>query len=158
MTLPPELVDRAGLALIGKITTLPYDQADKLLTNSKQFSPEEVSLLMTLSKQPVISKSDVRLGYYYKRRTCFAALWLLGASWGQIGALYEVSRQTVMDGGHKRMEGQTSRFAQKCSYEKMSEYNAQFWMADNKGLIPISMTAVDVARFLLTSTETDDAE
>lgn len=158
MTLHPELVDRAGLSLIGRISTLPYDQAENLLLKLEQFSPEERALLMTLNKHPVISKADVRLGYYYKRRMCFAALWLLGASWGQIGALYEVSRQTVMDGGHKMMEGQTSRFAQKCSYERMSEYNAQFWMADNQGLIPISMTAVDVARFLLTSTETDDAE
>ena len=158
MTLPPELIDKAGLSLIGKITSLPYDQAEKLLVLSEKFSPDEIAALMTLSKRPVIGKADVRLGYYYKRRMCFAALWLLGASWGQIGALYEVSRQTVMDGGHKMLLGQTSRFASKVSYERMSEYNTRFWTADNEGLIPTSWSAVEVGHFLLTSTETDDAE
>lgn len=156
MILPPELVDRAGLALIGKITTLPYAQAERLLQRLEQFNPEEIAMLMTLSKQPVIEKADVRLGYFYRRRICFAALWILGGSWNQIGALYEISRQTVMDSAKRVMGGDRSRIAQKISYERLSEFNAQFWTSDNDGLIPVSWSPVAVAKYLLTHTESDD--
>ena len=120
-----ELTEKAGLQLIGRIAKLPREEARYILLRMEAFSPDEVEELLQVCKvQPAATK---QLDYFAKRRLCLAALWVLGGSWAQIGELYQVSRQTIMDGAHKVMGGRRDRLATRCTYERMAEYHAEFW-------------------------------
>ncbi len=149
-----ELTEKAGLNLIGRIAKMTVEEGRMFLANT-DFEPAEVNELLTLCKKPQIGQIPQQ-DHYYQRRKIMATLWVLGCSWSQIGELYQISRQTVMDGAHKMMGGRRDRAAQRCSYERMSEYSAQYWAALGKGsLDAYAFDPWQVAEYLLTRTELD---
>lgn len=121
-----ELTEKAGLRLIGEIARLSRTNARMVLESKGMFTPEEIEELLTVCKGQQTHKTQ-KVDYFYQRRKAMAAFWVLGCSWAQIGELFQVSRQTVMDGAHKVMGGRRDRLATKCTYERLSEYNSYYW-------------------------------
>lgn len=150
-----ELTEKAGLHLIGKIAKMPAQAARHHLEQMEVFTPDEITELLQVCKvQPVVTAKAT--DYFYARRRGMAALWMIGASWAQIGELYQVSRQTVMDGAHKVMGGERRRLATRCTYERLSEYNARFWTIVGTKEVDISeLSILEIASFLSTTTEAD---
>ena len=145
-----ELIDKAGLRLVGRIAKLTQAEARAVLAEPGQFGEGEITDLLTLCKKSHAVISAERFSYYHKRRVCMASLWLLGGSWSQIGALYEVTRQTVQQVSGKLLSPDRTRIASNCTHERLSEYNATFWQNSEE---LSQMSLVDAAAWLLTNTE-----
>lgn len=152
--LPPELIDKAGLRLIGEIAKLSKGEARERLSQL-QYSEEEILALLTLCRPEKVIQAQ-QIGYYEKRRRCFAACWLLGASWGQISALYNISRQAVMAAANKVLKDERLRLADRCTYERLSEYNTQYWTLDADNELDPSWTPLQLANKLLLTERDDD--
>lgn len=150
-----QLIEKVGLKTIGVISKMPRDEARVYLERTPGLDEDEIKELLSITKASTVLQFQ-QSDYFYQRRKGMAAYWFLGASWSQIGELFQVSRQTVMDGAHKVMGGERNRLATKCTYERLSEYNAQFWksIADNQ-LDVVGGTSREIATFLAIHTETD---
>lgn len=151
-----ELIQKAGLPLIGRLAKLPREEARHVLLRSREYSEEEIEELLTVCK--ALPQESKQIDYFADRRICLAILWILGGSWSQIGELYQVSRQTVMDGAHKVMKGRRDRIAQRVTYERLSEFNAKFWKNQAEGTLPSSRDPWDVAHHIALTTERDDED
>ena len=145
------LVDRAGLPLIGKIAKLSRFEALALIEQEQTvFSESETSALLTLCKG---TEAATKLTYYAQRRKIFAALWKLGASWGQLALLYQIAKPTVIQSTRRGLVVDKISLAQKATYSRVAEYNALYWsqVADLQHKTPR-----EIALWLLAHTEVDE--
>lgn len=155
MTLPPELVDKAGLKLLQRLTKVSVAEGKNILYEMQIFTSGEITELLTLCRHLQLDVNRDRLSYYAKRQRCMAALWILGASWSQLAMLYEVSKPTVQQSAGRIMSPDKPRLATKCTHERIAEYNTKYW---EKADELVSLSLVELASWLATNTESDNDE
>jgi hypothetical protein len=137
--------------MIHELTKLSRGEA-LLKLNQSDLDDDEISQLLQLCKADAAPVPN----HWARRRHCFAVLYVLGASWTDIGRLYNIARQTVMDGARRSGElDRTPRLATKMTWERLSDYNAVYWNNVNQ---LSTMSLHDAAAWLAGNTETDDEQ
>ena len=153
MDITPELVDKAGLKVIGDVRKLSIFEAKDYLAKMDIFSEEEIDALVTLcTKHTPMQVREHAMDYFAKRRRAFVILWMLGASWGQIADLYQISRQTVMQATRRKAMELGGKIVAKASLDSISAYNTMYW---NNVKSVSQMGIVEAAQWILQFTEVE---
>lgn len=96
----------------------------------------------------MLQDTNVRLATKGERRArFFAAAWMCGASWSQLGSLYGVSRYTTMDAANKWLPPQEreliKRKRPKLTHERLSAMYE--WYKQSSPASTDNLTVIDLA-------------
>lgn len=161
---PDELINKIGMTHILHLKTLHASEGRKFLAVSyPDLMAEEVSIALGICKPDldahnkfVPSSAYLASIRAHRTRSQFcAAAWISGASWGQLGAMFDVTRQSIMASAGKHLP--EDRFKVRISHEPISleRLSAWYnWYADSLQMIESSkMSLNEIATRFLTITD-----
>lgn len=157
---PLELVERVGLDNIRKLRRIPRSLGnDYIQLWGLELSADETELVLSaclpdsapepLTRQKTASSYQKSLEVFRQRARFLAAAWLAGASWRQLGRMFEIQRTSAMASAGKYVPAE--RLGAKVSTEMPTLESLSAWRAwyyDNIELVD-SMDVVAIAHKLL---------
>lgn len=150
--LPPEVMNYLTVSEVGLIRKLsPTAARDWITTYRKQMPAELVDAVISHVEQIYKPTTMQTAGTPTPRSYFVAAAWLAGASWGQLGKMFNIDRSSAIRQAERRIgfgvDRQALRLIESVSYETLSSMYEVFRTLDD---ITIRRTRpVDLARMLL---------
>lgn len=134
---PQELIDLIGVENIVRLRRLYKDEVEQFLVSflDEPLSEEHYELVIGLAKdrgkQTIRGKStayEIAVKAQRTRSLFIASAWLAGASWNQVGLLFDIKRQSAMASGIRFLPiDQTERQESRISTEPVTLETLSAW-------------------------------